>query len=91
MMSSHLKDWSSDGIKWQCFSHIRYLGQAEVGDKNRHTLVRACYDVACSNNVREFLNELGFKSVAVDMCLYVYNLKKIMTNLAMCITMLYHG
>ncbi|KAL8593764.1 hypothetical protein ACOMHN_059257 [Nucella lapillus] len=41
--------------------YIRYLGQAEVGDKNRHTLVRACYDVACSNNVREFLNELGFK------------------------------
>lgn len=43
--------------------HIRYLGQAEIGlaDKNRHTLVRACYDVACSNNVREFLNELGFK------------------------------
>ncbi|KAK7486385.1 hypothetical protein BaRGS_00022309, partial [Batillaria attramentaria] len=40
--------------------HIRYLGQAEVGDKNRHTLVRACYDVACSSNVREFLNELGF-------------------------------
>lgn len=41
--------------------YIRYLGQAEVGDKSRHTLVRACYDVACSNNVREFLNELGFK------------------------------
>ncbi|XP_025086296.1 mediator of RNA polymerase II transcription subunit 18-like [Pomacea canaliculata] len=41
--------------------HIRYLGQAEVGDKNRHTLVRACYDVACSSNVRDFLNELGFK------------------------------
>lgn len=43
--------------------YIRYLGQAEVGlsDKSRHTLVRACFDVACSNNVREFLNELGFK------------------------------
>ena len=90
-MPSHLKDWSSDGIKWQCFSHIRYLGQAEVGDKNRHTLVRACYDVACSNNVREFLSELGFKSVAVDMCLNAYNLKKLMTSLAMCITMLDHG
>ncbi|XP_070199651.1 mediator of RNA polymerase II transcription subunit 18-like isoform X2 [Littorina saxatilis] len=41
--------------------HIRYLGQAEVGDKSRHTLVRACFDVACSSNVRDFLNELGFK------------------------------
>ncbi|XP_050408819.1 mediator of RNA polymerase II transcription subunit 18 [Patella vulgata] len=42
--------------------HIRYLGTSEIGDKNRHTLVRACFDVACSNNVVKFLNEMGFRS-----------------------------
>ncbi|BFZ04879.1 hypothetical protein BsWGS_07918 [Bradybaena similaris] len=41
--------------------HIRYLGQAELGDRGRHTLVRACLDVACSNNVRDFLTEMGFR------------------------------
>lgn len=41
--------------------HIRYLGQAEMGDRTRPTLVRACLDVACSNNVREFLTEMGFR------------------------------
>ncbi|XP_005091072.1 mediator of RNA polymerase II transcription subunit 18 [Aplysia californica] len=42
-------------------AHIRYLGQAEVGDRGRHTLVRACLDVACSPNVRDFLMEMGFR------------------------------
>ncbi|ESO82416.1 hypothetical protein LOTGIDRAFT_204899 [Lottia gigantea] len=46
-----------DDTSW----HIRYLGTSEVGDKSRHTLVRACFDVACSNNVVQFLNEMGFK------------------------------
>ncbi|XP_055901139.1 mediator of RNA polymerase II transcription subunit 18-like isoform X2 [Biomphalaria glabrata] len=41
--------------------HIRYIGQAELGDRARPTLVRACLDVACSSNVREFLQEMGFK------------------------------
>ncbi|CAG5126442.1 unnamed protein product [Candidula unifasciata] len=41
--------------------HIRYLGQAELGDRSRHTLVRACLDVACSSNVRDFLTEMGFR------------------------------
>ncbi|GFS24259.1 mediator of RNA polymerase II transcription subunit 18, partial [Elysia marginata] len=41
--------------------HIRYLGQAEMGDRTRPTLVRACLDVACSSNVREFLTEMGFR------------------------------
>ncbi|CAL1548434.1 unnamed protein product, partial [Lymnaea stagnalis] len=41
--------------------HIRYLGQAELGERGRPTLVRACLDVACSNNVKEFLYEMGFR------------------------------
>lgn len=41
--------------------HLRYLGQHEVGDKNRATLVRSCVDVSCSTNVAHFLEEMGFK------------------------------
>uniref|UniRef100_G3MRG3 Mediator of RNA polymerase II transcription subunit 18 n=1 Tax=Amblyomma maculatum TaxID=34609 RepID=G3MRG3_AMBMU len=41
--------------------HLRYLGQPEVGDKSRHTVVRSCIDVSTSNNVASFLNELGFR------------------------------
>ncbi|XP_053205317.1 mediator of RNA polymerase II transcription subunit 18-like [Panonychus citri] len=41
--------------------HLRYLGQPEIGDKTRATLVRSCIDVACSNNVGQFLQEMGFK------------------------------
>lgn len=41
--------------------HLRYLGQPEIGDKTRATLVRSCIDVAVSNNVHQFLNEMGFK------------------------------
>ncbi|GFN76131.1 mediator of RNA polymerase ii transcription subunit 18 [Plakobranchus ocellatus] len=42
--------------------HIRYLGNAEIGlGDRRPTLVRACLDVACSKNVREFLTEMGFR------------------------------
>ncbi|RWS30018.1 mediator of RNA polymerase II transcription subunit 18-like protein [Leptotrombidium deliense] len=41
--------------------HLRYLGQPEIGDKNRATLVRSCIDVACSSNICIFLNEMGFK------------------------------
>ncbi len=40
-------------IPWR----LRYVGQPELG--NRPTLVRSCYDIACSNNVVEFLTELG--------------------------------
>lgn len=42
----------SDG-PWQ----LRYLGQGELGQ--RTTLVRSCYDIACSENAVEFLTELG--------------------------------
>ena len=41
--------------------HLRYLGAAELGDKNRSTLVRSCVDVAVSPNVTQFLTEMGFK------------------------------
>uniref|UniRef100_A0A1A8DZM9 Mediator of RNA polymerase II transcription subunit 18 n=1 Tax=Nothobranchius kadleci TaxID=1051664 RepID=A0A1A8DZM9_NOTKA len=41
--------------------HLRYLGQPEVGDKNRYALVRNCVDVAASHSLPEFLNEMGFR------------------------------
>ncbi|RVE62984.1 hypothetical protein OJAV_G00162240 [Oryzias javanicus] len=41
--------------------HLRYLGQPEVGDKSRHALVRNCVDVAASQSLPEFLNEMGFR------------------------------
>ncbi|CAE1168332.1 MED18 [Acanthosepion pharaonis] len=41
--------------------HLRYVGQAEVGDKTRHTLVRTYVDVSTSDNVVTFLNEMGFR------------------------------
>ncbi|XP_064602851.1 mediator of RNA polymerase II transcription subunit 18-like isoform X1 [Liolophura sinensis] len=39
--------------------HLRYLSQVE--DKLRHTLSRSCIDVGCSDNVVQFLNEMGFR------------------------------
>merc|ERR1711997_1048129 len=52
------KDPSSDNQPppWQ----LRYLGQPEIGEK-RPTLVRSCYDIACSDNAVEFLTQLGFR------------------------------
>lgn len=41
--------------------HLRYVGQPEVGDKNRAAMVRTCIDVDTSSNVVVFLNELGFR------------------------------
>lgn len=43
----------SGDIPWQ----LRYIGQPELG--NRATIVRSCYDIACSENAVEFLTELG--------------------------------
>lgn len=40
---------------WQ----LRYVGQHELGDKNRPTVVRSSIDMACSSTVVEFLTELG--------------------------------
>ncbi|XP_069479038.1 mediator of RNA polymerase II transcription subunit 18 isoform X1 [Ambystoma mexicanum] len=41
--------------------HLRYLGQPEMGDKSRHALVRNCVDIATSDNLMEFLLEMGFR------------------------------
>lgn len=41
--------------------HLRYLGQPEMGDKNRHALVRNCVDIATSENLTDFLMEMGFR------------------------------
>lgn len=38
---------------------LRYLGQPELGDRSRPTLVRSCIDVACTPTIHEFLKELG--------------------------------
>lgn len=40
---------------WQ----LRYVGQHELGDKNRPTVVRSSLDMACSASVVDFLTELG--------------------------------
>ncbi|KAB0801898.1 hypothetical protein PPYR_04854 [Photinus pyralis] len=40
---------------WQ----LRYVGQHELGDKNRPTVVRSSIDMACSSTIVEFLTELG--------------------------------
>ena len=45
-------DLASD-CPWQ----LRYIGQPELG--NRPTIVRSCYDIACSENAVDFLTELG--------------------------------
>lgn len=42
---------------WQ----LRYVGQSEMGDKSRSTLLRSCVEVSTSDNLITFLNELGFK------------------------------
>lgn len=37
-----------------------YLGNPEVGDKNRLATIRTCVEVNCGQNVCAFLQELGF-------------------------------
>ncbi|XP_064635064.1 mediator of RNA polymerase II transcription subunit 18-like isoform X2 [Lineus longissimus] len=41
--------------------HLRYVGQVDVGDKSRATLLRSCIDVSTSDNLMQFLVEMGFK------------------------------
>jgi mediator of RNA polymerase II transcription subunit 18 len=41
--------------------HLRYLGQPEMGDKSRATIVRNCIDCSVSNNCLQFLNDMGFR------------------------------
>lgn len=42
-------------MPWQ----LRYIGQSELGDKSRPTIVRNSIDIATSNTVVDFLTELG--------------------------------
>ncbi len=48
-----------------CPWQLRYIGQPEL-DQHRATTVRSCYDIACSRNAREFLEELGCKYAKED-------------------------
>lgn len=41
--------------------HVRYVGQADLGDKSRHTLVRNWIEAGCSSNITQFLTEMGFR------------------------------
>lgn len=38
---------------------LRYIGQPEVGDRTRPTLVRSSVDVRCTRSILDFLTELG--------------------------------
>ncbi|XP_059619679.1 mediator of RNA polymerase II transcription subunit 18 [Phlebotomus argentipes] len=38
---------------------LRYIGQPEVGDRSRPTLIRSSIDISCTASVLEFLTELG--------------------------------
>lgn len=40
---------------------LRYIGQPELGDRTRPTLVRSSLDIACSPHVVDFLTEMGFR------------------------------
>ncbi|KFQ68858.1 Mediator of RNA polymerase II transcription subunit 18, partial [Phaethon lepturus] len=40
--------------------HLCYPGQLEIGDKNCHALVCNCVDTATSDDLTDFLVELGF-------------------------------
>lgn len=50
-------DSAYSDMPWQ----LRYIGQPELGDKSRPTVVRSSIDIATSNTVVEFLTELGCK------------------------------
>lgn len=38
---------------------LRYVGQPELGDRTRPTLVRSSLDIACTSTIIEFLTEMG--------------------------------
>lgn len=38
---------------------LRYIGNPELGDAKRPTLVRASFDISCSPTIMEFLQEMG--------------------------------
>ena len=44
-------------LQLRLYLKLRYVGQPEISQKS--TIVRSCYDIACTSNVVEFLSELG--------------------------------
>lgn len=38
---------------------LRYIGNPEMGDTKRPTLVRASFDISCSPSIIDFLTEMG--------------------------------
>lgn len=38
---------------------LRYVGQSELGDRTRPTIVRSSLDIACTASIVEFLTEMG--------------------------------
>lgn len=38
---------------------LRYIGNPELGDAKRPTLVRASFDISCSPSIIDFLTEMG--------------------------------
>jgi mediator of RNA polymerase II transcription subunit 18 len=38
---------------------LRYIGNPELGDAKRATIVRACFDISCSPTIMEFLEAMG--------------------------------
>ena len=46
--------------KFDFCRHIRYIGQSDIGDKSRNTLIRSCLDIGTSVNIGKFLSEMGF-------------------------------
>ncbi|KAG9511005.1 Mediator of RNA polymerase II transcription subunit 18, partial [Fragariocoptes setiger] len=47
----------TDRIPWKIF----YLGQPEIGDRNRQAMVRTHLDISCSEDAKAFVEDLGFK------------------------------
>ena len=49
-----------DAVDFIC-RHLRYVGTPDTGDKSRQTMVRNVVDVGVSENITQFLTDLGFK------------------------------
>lgn len=50
---------SNDPVDNHMPFQLRYIGNPELGDAKRPTLVRASFDISCSPSIIEFLTEMG--------------------------------
>lgn len=50
---------SNDPIDSHMPFQLRYIGNPEMGDAKRPTLIRASFDISCSSSIIDFLNEMG--------------------------------